>query len=88
MWPQPRIPDLITVDDGNSIQWSALSLIFWIITYLVSLSDILECWMESQGPFQARVCWWDQIRRLEAFVSWQTRCRATTIACELDPPNL
>ena len=46
-------PDLVTVDDGNSIQWSALSLIFRIITHLVSLSDILECWMESQGPFQA-----------------------------------
>lgn len=36
-------PDLVTVDDGNSIQGSALSLVFWIIAYLVSLSDILRC---------------------------------------------
>jgi hypothetical protein len=45
--------DLVTVDDGNSIQGSALSLIFWIIAYLVSLSDILRCWMEGQGPLWA-----------------------------------
>jgi hypothetical protein len=76
-------PDLVTVDDGNSIQGSALSLIFWIIAYLVSLSDILRCWTEGQGPFRARVCWWVKLVVLEAFVS-----RATTIVCELDPPNL
>jgi hypothetical protein len=61
--------DLVTVDDGNSIQGSALSLIFWIIAYLVSLSDILRCWTESQGLFRARVCWWIKFVRLEAFVS-------------------
>lgn len=58
-------PDLVTVDDGNSIQRSALSPVFWIIPYLVSLSDILRCWMEGQGPFRARVC-----RRIE-FVVWK-----------------
>jgi hypothetical protein len=81
-------PDLVTVDDGNSIQGSTLPLIFWIIAYLVSLSDILRCWTKGQGPFRARACWWGQICCLEAFVSEQTCCRATTIAYELDPPNL
>jgi len=51
-------PDLVTVDDGNSIQGSVLSLILWIITYLVSLSDILRRWTDGQGPFRARVYWW------------------------------
>jgi hypothetical protein len=78
-------PDLVTVDDGNSIQGSALSLLFWIIACLVSLSDILRCWTEGQGPFWARGCWW--VKFVEA-VSEQTCCRATTIVCELDPPNM
>ena len=58
-------PDLVAVDDGNSIQESALSLIFWIITYLVSLSDILRCRTEGQGPFRAGACWWVK------FVVWK-----------------